>query len=545
MAFDYDFIVIGSGFGGSVSALRLTEKGYSVALIERGKRHRTTEFARTNWDLPRYLWMPVLRCFGVQSMSLFKNVLIMGGTGVGGGSLVYANTLLQPSDAFYEAANWRELADWKTELAPGYATARRMLGAVPNPNFTEVDEKLREVAAEMGREATFHAVDVGVFFGKPGEEGRTVPDPYFGGQGPDRAGCQLCGACLVGCNHNAKNTLDKNYLFFAEKNGCEILPELNACDIKTISGDDGEQGYEVHLERSTAWFAKKRRVLTARGVVLSAGVLGTVNLLLKCRDVHGSLPALSPRLGDSVRTNSETLLAVTTRDSDKDLSRGIAITSGFYADEVTHVEPVRYPKGSSFMKLLAVPMAPDGSLLTRPLKMLLAALAHPFDALRLLFNTHWAEKSVILLVMQTLDSKMSLLLGRNLFTLFRKRLTTHVAADQRVPSYIAIGNSVARALAKKMNGIPQSVVNEVMLQIPTTAHILGGCGIGADRDHGVIDKNHAVFGYRNMYVCDGSVIPANLGVNPSLTITAMAERCMSRIPAKNGAGVVRPPIGQP
>lgn len=535
MAFDYDFVVIGSGFGGSVSALRLTEKGYKVAVLERGKRYRTSEFARTNWDLRRYLWMPMLRCFGVQSMSLFKNVMILGGTGVGGGSLVYANTLLQPSDAFYKAATWRDLADWKTELAPCYATARKMLGATPNPNVTDVDEKLREVATEMGRASFFHSVDVGVFFGEPGEQGKTVPDPYFDGAGPERAGCKLCGACMVGCNHNAKNTLDKNYLFFAEKNGCEIIPETNVCDIRPIGRGDGAEGYEIHVERSTAWFAKDRRVITAHGVVLSAGVIGTVNLLLRCRDVTASLPALSSQLGESVRTNCETILAVTTRESDADFSHGIALTSGFYADDVTHVESVRYPKGSSFMKLLAVPMADDGSLLTRPLKMLLAIAAHPIDALRLLCNRRWAEKSVVLLVMQNLDNKMSLLLGRNIFTFFRKRLTTHVAPDQRVPSFIAIGQTVARALAQKINGVPQNMINEVMLQIPSTAHILGGCGIGSDREHGVIDKNHAVFGYRNMYVCDGSVIPANLGVNPSLTITAMAERALGKIPAKEEA----------
>ncbi|MBI3557500.1 MAG: GMC family oxidoreductase [Deltaproteobacteria bacterium] len=533
MAFDYDYIVIGSGFGGSVSTMRLAEKGYRVAVLERGKRFKASDFARTNWDLRRYLWMPLLKCFGIQNMSLFKNVLILSGAGVGGGSLVYANTLLQPGDAFYNAANWRELADWKSELAPCYATARKMLGVTRNPHLNEVDEKLREVAREMGRESTFTSVDVGIFFGKPGEEGKTVPDPYFDGQGPARAGCKLCGACMVGCVHNSKNTLDKNYLFFAEKSGAEILPESSVYDIKPIGRGTGEQGYEIYVERSTAWFAKERRMLTAKGIVLSAGVLGTVNLLLKCRDVNGSLPKLSERLGHDVRTNSEAILGVTTRDSGKDLSQGIAITSGFYADAVTHIEPVRYPKGSSFMKVLAAPMADAGNLFTRPLKMLLATVAHPIDSVRLLFNAHWAEKSIILLVMQTLDNKMQFRFGRNLFTLFRRRMTTHVAPDQRVPSYIAIGHVVARALAKKINGIPQSAVNEVMLQIPTTAHILGGCGIGPDREHGVIDKNHAVFGYQNMYVCDGSVIPANLGVNPSLTITAMTERCMSKIPKKS------------
>jgi cholesterol oxidase len=529
--FDYDYIVVGSGFGGSVSALRLAEKGYRVCVLERGKRFGPGDFAATNWDARRYLWMPLLKCFGIQNLSLFKNVLILSGAGVGGGSLVYANTLLEPGDAFYRAENWRELADWKTELAPHYATARKMLGVTRNPHLTEVDGKLKGVAEEMGRAHTFTSVDVGVYFAKPGEEGRKAADPYFGGRGPERAGCTLCGACMVGCRHGAKNTLDKNYLYFAEKAGARILPESSVYDLRPRDGGDGSEGYEVFVERSTAWFAKDRRVLTARGVVLSAGVLGTVNLLLRCRDVTGSLPRLSRRLGFDVRTNSEALVGVTTKDKSRDFSRGIAITSGFYADDVTHIEPVRYPKGSSFMKLLAAPMADAGTRLTRPLKLLAAAFAHPFETLRLFFNMRWAESTIILLVMQTLDNRMRFRLGRNLFTFFRKRLTTETEKGRSVPSYIAVGHVVARALARKVNGIPQSAVNEVLLQIPTTAHILGGCGIAADAESGVIDRNHQAFGYRNLFVCDGSVIPANLGVNPSLTITAMTERCMSKIPS--------------
>lgn len=526
--FDYDFIVIGSGFGGSVSAMRLSEKGYKVCVLERGKRFRAQDFAKTSWSLRRYLWMPLIKCFGIQNLSLFKNVLILSGSGVGGGSLVYANTLLQPGDAFYNAPGWRELADWKQELAPHYQTARQMLGVTRNIVFTEVDQKLKEISQDMGRGDTFTSVDVGVYFGKEGEQGKYVPDPYFGGKGPERAGCVLCGGCMVGCRHGAKNTLDKNYLYFAEKLGTEVRPESSVYDVKPLEGG----GYEVFIERSTAWFFKKRYSLKARAVVLSAGVLGTVNLLLKCKHDTKSLAGVSDCLGEDVRTNSEALVGVTTREIERDFSKGIAITSSFYPDDHTHIEPVRYSKGSSFMKLLAAPMADDGNRVTRPLKLVLASLLHPIDTLRLIFNTRWAESTIILLVMQTLDNKMRLRLGRNLFTFFRKRMTTAVDPAQKVPSYIAVGHAVARALAHKVNGIPQSAVNEVMLQIPTTAHILGGCGIGPDAQHGVIDVNHEVFGYKNLFVCDGSVIPANLGVNPSLTITAMTERCMTRIPPK-------------
>ncbi len=528
-AYDYDFAIVGSGFGGSVSAMRLAEKGYKVGVIERGKRFRAEDFPLTNWDIRRYLWMPLLKCFGIQNMSLFRNVLILSGTGVGGGSLVYANTLLQPGDEFFNAPAWKGLADWKTELQPHYDTARRMLGVTTNPYLTDVDHKLREIAVEMNRGDTFRPSQVGVYFGEPG---KTVADPYFGGEGPDRTGCLYCGACMVGCRHGAKNTLDKNYLYFAEKKGAEVLPETNVRLIRPIAGGEG---YELEVERSTAWFLKNRRVIRARKVVLAAGVLGTLHLLFRCKNVFRTLPKVSDRLGDEVRTNSEALVGVTSRHVDlkKPFTDGIAISSIFHPDKDTHVEPVRYPKGADFMRILAAPMADGAHWLMRPLRMFAAMFLRPLDTMRLVSRMRWAETTVIFLVMQTLDNKMRFRLGRGFLTLFRRRLRTEAEPGApAIPTYIPVGNQVARRFAEKIDGIPQSAVNEVLLNIPTTAHILGGCAIGAGPDRGVIDSSHQLFGYPGMYVCDGSAIPANLGVNPSLTITAMTERAMTRIAPK-------------
>lgn len=537
--FDFDFVIVGSGFGGSVSAMRLSEKGYKVAVIERGKRYHPHDFPKSNWNVRKYLWAPLIKCFGIQNLSLFKNVLILSGSGVGGGSLVYANTLLRPGKPFYDSESWvgvDGITDWEKELAPYYDEAERMLGVTVNPKLTFVDEQLRETAKEFGREDTFQSSRVGVFFGDPGKK---VADPYFGGKGPARSGCTFCGGCMVGCRHDAKNTLDKNYLYFAEKNGVEVIPETLVTGIEPIAGEGepGARGYHLILERSTAWFFKNRRPVRARKVIMSAGVLGTLHLLLRCKYVLKTLPLLSDRLGHHIRTNSEALVGVTEMNPVRDpagrprnYSEGIAISSIFHPDDHTHIEPVRYPKGSDFMKLLAVPMVDGGNKILRPLKLILLMVRNPIRNLKLMAGFQWAERSVILLVMQTLDYQIRFKLGRNLLTLFRKKLTTDVeVGSQKIPSYIPIAHQVARAFARRLNGIPQSAVNEVVLSIPTTAHILGGCAIGHSPQDGVINGQHEAFGYQGLYVCDGSVIPGNLGVNPSLTITALTERAMHQI----------------
>lgn len=531
----HDFVIIGSGFGGSVSAMRLTEKGYGVLVLERGKRYNAQDFPKTNWNVPKYLWWPAMRCFGFMGMNFLDDILILNGSGVGGGSLVYAATLLKPGRAFYESDEWAKLADWEAELAPHYDTAEHMLGVTINPKLWPADHLLQEIATEMGREETFKPVPLGVFFAPEGTEpGKTVADPFFGGEGPARAGCVHCGGCMVGCRHNAKNTLDKNYLYFAEKNGAEVRPESNVLDIRPLPPNqpDGAR-YEIVYEKTTAWFRKPQTVVRARNVVVSAGVLGSMRLLLHCRDETQSLNKLSQRLGKGVRTNSEALMGVTARTNDVDYSKGAAITSHFWVDEVTSVEPVRYPAGSSLMRNMAMPLVGlDGGLLKKLARFVNYTIRHPYDFIRARLLPGWAKSSTILLIMQTLENKMELQLGRSVWTAFRKGLVSHQDKTVPVPSVIEAGREVVDRFAQKSNGIAQSTAHEVLLDKASTAHILGGCGIGADETKGVINANHEAFNYPGLFVADGSVIPANLGVNPSLTITAMTERAMSKIPAK-------------
>ncbi|HEY6324657.1 MAG TPA: GMC family oxidoreductase [Thermoanaerobaculia bacterium] len=551
--YDADFVIVGSGFGGSVSALRLAEKGYRVVVLEAGKRWRTEDFPRTNWNLRKFLWLPSLFCYGIQRLTLLRDVLVLSGAGVGGGSLIYANTLLEPGEEAFQRGTWPRGIDWQRVLAPHYATARRILGVTTTPRIWEGDRQLLEFAKSLGREDTFRPTEVAVLFARPGErEGEAVGDPFFGGAGPARKTCIYCGGCMVGCRHHAKNTLDKNYLYFAEQLGAEVRPETLVTGLR----EDGHGGYVLATRRSTAPFGgfgaigafggigdigDRRRgrrapcTLRARGVVLAAGALGTVNLLLACRE-SGSLDRLSPALGSYVRTNSEVLCGATARSGARDYSQGIAIASGFHPAPDTYMEVVRYPRGSDAMSFLGTLLIDGGSRLGRPLRWAASCLRHPIDFLRTLNPFGWAKRSTIILVMQSIDNSLRLVRRRRWSWPFAKHLTSRRDPGQPpIPSYIPVANQAARFLARRIDAFPSSSINEVVANVPTTAHILGGAAMASSPADGVIDSRNRVYGYDNLYVVDGSMIPGNLGVNPSLTITAMAEHAMSHVPSRDGA----------
>jgi cholesterol oxidase len=532
----YDYVIIGSGFGGSVSAMRLAERGYRVLVLERGLRFRDEDFAKSTWQLKRYLWAPTLGCYGILQISPFRHVVVLHGAGVGGGSLGYANVLMEPGEDALHSPAWQRPIDWERALRPHYATARRMLGVATNPRLWPADEVLRGIARDLGQGDSFEAVPVGTFFGRPGEEGIEVPDPYFGGEGPSRRGCQHCGACMVGCRHNAKNTLPKNYLHFAERAGVEILPDTTVRDIRPLHGvqQDGAR-YEVISRRTTGFRHPARPSFRARNVIVSAGALGTLRLLFRCRDVTGSLRELSPRLGDMVRTNNEALLGSVSREETTDYSQGLAITSIFRADPVTTIEPVRYPRGSSAMRFLGGPMVESGGFLSRLGQSVTEVIRRPGDFARTHLLPGWAERTTILLAMQWEDNRLRLRPGRSLLTGLRNDLVSHPDGEHTIPTKIEIGHEVTRRFAGQTGGVPMGSVNEGLFDVPMTAHILGGCPIGAGASEGVVGADFQVHNYPGLFVIDGSIMPANPGVNPSLTITALAEYAMSRVPEKASA----------
>ncbi len=519
---DFDYIVIGSGFGGSVSALRLSEKGYRVGVLEKGKEWQANDFPKTNWNIKKYLWIPQLGCYGYQMMTLFKHVMIIHGGGVGGGSLVYANQLLVPPDNVFESRDWCLKNPLET-LKPHYKTAQTMLGATQSPQVGKADLLLKQVGIEMTGKDTFHKNDVGIFFGTPDKK---VPDPYFGGKGPERTGCTFCGACMIGCPVGAKNTLDKNYLFLAKQKGASIIPQTVVTGVKK-----SDNGYEV-MTRSTTGFLKTKKTYRAKGVIFSGGVLGTVKLLSQCKD-KGLLPLISDELGNYVRTNSETLIGVRSHDKKTDWNDQIAITSGIHPDETTHIEICRYNKGSDLLLNLLTVMVGGRGNIPRFLKFLGNIAKHPVRFIQTLWPLGKAASTSVLLVMQTDKNHLKLTYKPRWWRLGGKSINTKIPEEcDRPPSYIPVANKTARQLAKKMDGAPLSSYPEVILNTSTTAHILGGCCMGDSVKTGVVSNKGQLFNYPGLYVADGSVVSANLGVNPSLTITALSEYIISQIPAK-------------
>ncbi len=529
--FDADVLVIGSGFGGAVSALRLAEKGYSVVVLEEGRRWAPDDFPETNRSLRRYLWAPRLGLRGIQVLSLFRHMLVLHGRGVGGGSLVYANTLVEPEAGVFEHPDWGA-GDWRARLAPWFTEARRMLGATRCEGVGRTDELLREVGRELTGRDTFRVHDVGVFFGAPGE---TVQDPFFGGEGPERTGCTRCGACMVGCRVGAKNSLDRNYLWLAERRGVRIVPETRARLLRPLPGG----GVEVETRRSLG--RRRTRSWRARKVVVSAGVVGTVELLLRSRDA-GALPGLSSLVGRRVRTNSESILAADAPPGGVSLADHVAITSGVQIDAETHVEMVRLNDGSDALAWLTAPLTDGGGALPRPLRLLATILRHPLRTLRGLWPLGRARRTGIVLAMQNAQGELQLVRSRPWWAPWRRRLRTRLPAGQPRPAaWIPRANEVTRRLAERLGGHAWSTWPEVLLGAPVTAHVLGGCPMGDTPEEGAVDREARLFGHPDIRVVDGSIVPVNLGVNPSLTITALAEYVMARVPHRDERPGARPP----
>ncbi|HEV7206345.1 MAG TPA: GMC family oxidoreductase [Jatrophihabitans sp.] len=534
----YDVLIIGSGFGGSVSALRLTEKGYRVGVIEAGRRFADADFPKSSWHVRDYLFAPAAGCHGIFRVTPLRDVLVLTGAGVGGGSLGYANTLYQPPPGVYADPQWAHITDWQAELAPYYDQARRMLGVATYPGTSPADRVMRDVADEMGIGATYRNADVGVFFGAPGTRpGTDVADPYFGGAGPTRRSCTHCGECMTGCRHNAKNTLVKNYLYLAEQAGAEVHPSTTVHGVTPRRSS----GYEVRTHRTGRRPTGRRaqaRTFTADQVIFAAGALGTAKLLHALRE-DGSLPNISSGVGRLTRTNSEAILAARARGHDVDYSRGVAITSSIHPDPVTHVEPVRYGRGSNLLALLGTVLV-DGDQPIARWRVGLREMRKRLRELPAMHNPrHWSEQTIVLLVMQSLDNSITTSLKRRRFG--RRRLTSRPGAGEPNPTWIPAGHEVTRRVAEHIDGVAGGTWGD-LVDVPVTGHLIGGCVIGDSPSTGVVDAYHRLFGHDDLHVLDGSTVSVNLGVNPSLTITAQAERAMSMWPNR-GEADARPPLG--
>jgi cholesterol oxidase len=524
----FDFLIIGSGFGGSVSALRLVEKGYRVAVLEQGSDFSAGDFAKTTWDLRKWLWLPRLGMRGIMQLRFFRDVTVLAGSGVGGGSLGYACTLPTPKASFFQASSWAMLADWQSELAPHYDTARRMLGVAKVPALFPADRVLLRVAEKRGQVENFQVPEVGIYFG---DAGRTTPDPFFGGAGPERRGCRFCGACMTGCRHDAKNSLDKNYLYLARQRGLSLLADTEVVD---VTEEGGRYRVRALSGKSGFAFRRSKRQFTADQVIFSAGALGTVELMLRLQE-KGSLSGLSGELGRRVRTNEESLIAVTVNSRERSMSEGVAIGSLLQTDERSHIEAVRYGEGSGTWRLLALPhVASNLPGLFKIVLALLSILRHPIRFLRAWLVSDWAKYTAILLYMRSFEGSLRFRLRRGPFG---SRMGSTVDGGPKPRAYMPEASQLAEEYAREADGVAIAMFTETLLNVPTTAHLLGGCCMGSDVSNGVIDSRHRVFGHPGLYVIDGSAVSANPGVNPSLTITALAERAMTFIPPKPGSGI--------
>ena len=509
---EYDYIVIGSGFGGSVAALRLAEKGYKVLVIEKGSWKKAEDFPKTNWNLRRWLWLPFLGFKGIFKMTFLRHLSVISGVGVGGGSLVYANTLPKPKSNFFNSGSWKDILDWQSELAPYYELAYKMLGANKTPELFDADLYLRKTGQDFDSDAEFENTIVGVTFG---EKNKIIADPYFDGEGPDRQACDYCGRCMTGCPSNAKNSLDKNYLHLAQKRGAEILADHFVKGIKPLKSG----GYIVEYRKTAKYLASVSRIKT-KGVVLAGGVLGTVPLLLKLKAT--TMPELSDMVGRDVRSNNEALIFVTSTRNDLDMSKGVAIGSILKTGQHSHLEPVRYGSGSGFWRIGVLPLVTEEKWLFRIGKMILELIKNPLKWLKVYTVKDFAKHTSVLLYMEDLEGKLAI--KKSTFG-----YNTTLQDGEPPSAFLPKAHKLARKYAENVNGKAMSFVLENLSGIPSTAHILGGAVIGKDKSCGVINEYHEVYGYKNFYICDGSAISANPGVNPALTITAMTERAMDKI----------------